>query len=214
MNTLEHIMTYNPVVDDTERGHPGKLVLPNTSRLDFIKIVRALDFKVGVEVGVAKGDYALLLVYHNPQLKLYGVDPYIAYDEYTDFPTTEIIDKLKSEMQGRMVNWVKRGRFQHIELTSVEAAKQFDDESLDFVYIDANHAEKYVYEDITIWARKVRKGGMVVGDDYAGIKKWGVRNAVKRYTKENNIKWFIFGRRHGKTGEMSDPFRNWFFIKE
>jgi predicted O-methyltransferase YrrM len=49
---------------------------------------------------------------------------------------------------------------------SVEAAKLFPDETLDFVYIDAGHDKKSVNEDLNAWYPKVRTGGLIIGDDY------------------------------------------------
>jgi len=49
---------------------------------------------------------------------------------------------------------------------STDAAMDFGDESLDFVYIDADHSYNAVKEDIAAWAPKVRRGGIVAGHDY------------------------------------------------
>lgn len=40
------------------------------------------------------------------------------------------------------------------------------DESLDFVYIDANHHYAEVVADIMAWYPKVRSGGIIAGHDY------------------------------------------------
>ena len=44
-----------------------------------------------------------------------------------------------------------------------------EDESLDFVYIDANHAYDWVVQDIELWYPKVKKGGILWGHDYLGM---------------------------------------------
>jgi predicted O-methyltransferase YrrM len=56
-------------------------------------------------------------------------------------------------------------RVTFLRMLSSEAVKQFEDNSLDFVYIDGNHDYKYVEEDIRIWYPKVKKGGYLCGDD-------------------------------------------------
>ena len=48
-----------------------------------------------------------------------------------------------------------------IRSTSKVASDIFPDESLDFVYIDANHAYDFVKEDIGLWYPKVKKGGIL-----------------------------------------------------
>ena len=52
----------------------------------------------------------------------------------------------------------------------------YEDNSLDFVFIDASHKYIDVKEDIINWLPKIRKGGILAGDDFS----WsGVRRALK-----------------------------------
>ena len=53
-----------------------------------------------------------------------------------------------------------------IRKSSVEAAKDFPDGSLDAVYIDAAHDEDSVREDIKTWRTKIKPGGILSGHDY------------------------------------------------
>ena len=46
------------------------------------------------------------------------------------------------------------------------ASKRFEDESIDFIYIDAEHKFEYVYRDIVNWYPKMKKGGIFAGHDY------------------------------------------------
>lgn len=62
-----------------------------------------------------------------------------------------------------------------VRLTSMEAAKQYEDNSLDFVLIDGSHEYEDVIDDITEWLKKVKPGCLLAGDDY----EWpGVKRAV------------------------------------
>lgn len=56
---------------------------------------------------------------------------------------------------------------QVFRLPSVEGAKQFNDRSLDMVFIDADHEEESVLEDVISWLPKVRSGGLLCGHDYS-----------------------------------------------
>ena len=47
------------------------------------------------------------------------------------------------------------------------AAKLFQDNSLDFVYIDSAHDYEHTKEDLETWYPKVKKGGLFCGDDSA-----------------------------------------------
>jgi hypothetical protein len=56
-----------------------------------------------------------------------------------------------------------------IRANSQKASEIFQDESLDFVYIDANHAYDFVVDDINYWYSKVKKGGYLWGHDYISL---------------------------------------------
>ena len=102
----------------------------------------------------------------------------------------------------------------------MEAAEDFKDESLDFVYIDANHEFRYIAEDLAEWTKKVRKGGIVAGHDYffvktgTGAQIWHVAYVLKAYIAAFGIKnWYILGSKHEKPGEKRDKWRSWMFVK-
>lgn len=46
------------------------------------------------------------------------------------------------------------------------AAKNYSDESLDMVFVDGDHGTEAVKRDIADWLPKVKKGGILSGDDY------------------------------------------------
>jgi len=56
-----------------------------------------------------------------------------------------------------------------IRASSEIASEIFSDQSLDFVYIDANHAYDSVVQDIELWYPKVKKGGYLCGHDYLSL---------------------------------------------
>jgi len=56
-----------------------------------------------------------------------------------------------------------------IKMTSVEASKLYEDNSLDFVFIDASHEYEDVKEDILSWLPKVKVGGVLAGHDYGDV---------------------------------------------
>jgi predicted O-methyltransferase YrrM len=49
---------------------------------------------------------------------------------------------------------------------SWEQAAAFEDASLDYVMIDADHAYEAVAKDIAAWLPKIRPGGILAGHDY------------------------------------------------
>jgi predicted O-methyltransferase YrrM len=65
-----------------------------------------------------------------------------------------------------------------IKSTSVEAAKRFPNNGLDFVFIDAAHDFYSVVSDIRAWWPKIRIGGWIGGHDFG---MWnGVTQAVQK----------------------------------
>lgn len=66
-------------------------------------------------------------------------------------------------------NMYERELINHVRVTqgiSWEYAKEFEDGSIDFVFIDADHSYKSVKKDILAWLPKVKKGGIIAGHDY------------------------------------------------
>lgn len=79
---------------------------------------------------------------------------------------TDIFKIFTKNMDGRTYTPVRK--------YSVEAAKDFNDNSCDVVFIDMGHTYEEIKEDIAVWLPKVKKGGYLAGHDYptfAGVKK-------------------------------------------
>lgn len=73
-----------------------------------------------------------------------------------------------------------------IKSNSIEASKLYEDNSLDFVFIDAGHDYIDVFNDIKHWFPKVKEDGIIAGHDYNNDHYPGVRLAVNDFF--NNIK--------------------------
>lgn len=78
----------------------------------------------------------------------------------------------------RLVENTKSWGIEFLHMTSVEASGKFENNSLDLVFIDANHAYKFVKEDIICWLPKVKIGGVLMGHDIDRYFK-GVGIAVR-----------------------------------
>jgi len=74
-----------------------------------------------------------------------------------------------------------------IHLDSVEAAKLYDDKSLDFVFIDGNHDKYYVEADINAYLPKIKNSGWIGGHDYNHPALPGVTEVVNNVFKERVI---------------------------
>jgi SAM-dependent methyltransferase len=61
---------------------------------------------------------------------------------------------------------------------STDVSQKFENESLDFIYIDASHEYHDVKDDINHWLPKLKRGGIIAGDDYGNPDFPGVHKAV------------------------------------
>jgi len=76
------------------------------------------------------------------------------------------------------------GYYTPIREWSSNAAKLYEDNSLDFVFIDAGHEYEFVHADILAWMPKIKSGGWIAGHDYPRAP--GVKQAVDELIKEFN----------------------------
>ena len=169
------------------------------NRNELIELFRDSSFKKGAEIGVAGGKFSKFMHDTIPDLELLSVDDYIPH-------------RIHPEKRMRYYREAKKRLFRYVGNTlvrsdSIEAALKVPDESLDFVYIDADHTFNGVAPDICIWAKKVRKGGIVSGHDYVkGKRTYGVIDAVDMYVKHNKKELFL-------TENDGSGGSSWYFYK-
>ena len=188
-----------------------KTIIPDTDRDDLPQFFVDMGFKKGVEIGVWKGKYTVKLL--EAGLQVYGVDPFEWYDDCKNYGKQENLDKVLKRTQKKLS---KYPNYTFIRKRSMEALEDFDDESIDFVYIDGNHGFMYVAEDIHQWSKKVRKGGVISGHDYITLGPPGysdVKHVIDAYTGRHRMKWYVLGRKHPRKGEKRDKERSWFWFK-
>ena len=61
---------------------------------------------------------------------------------------------------------------------SVPISAEFENESLDLVFIDGDHSYEGCKADIEAWLPKLRSGGVLAGHDYGHKRFPGVKQAV------------------------------------
>lgn len=127
-----------------------------------------------VEVGAWLGKSSSYLCDISGDRNVIIVDSWMGSPDETDTHHTlvtkeDVYELFKKNMGDR--------NYQSIKGLSTEVAKQFDDESLDTVFIDATHTYEAVKEDITAWLPKIKYDGILAGHDY--VERWfGVVTAV------------------------------------
>lgn len=199
---------------DLEVSGRQPVEIPDFDRDGLAELFYELNFKRIVEVGVCSGAYSEVLCKANPWAEVVGVDPFLPHDDYKDYQLTKTINAYHEDAL-KLVD--KYPNYRLIEKMSVDAAKDFDDESIDAVYIDGNHRLEFVVADINAWLPKIRKGGIISGHDYTKIKQptnTHVYQALNAYTDAYEIKpWFVLGQKAMIPGEARDRLRSWAFVK-
>jgi predicted O-methyltransferase YrrM len=107
--------------------------------------------------------------------ELYCVDPWDDYEDYTEYKTMfpkiydTFIENIEKSNVPKHKIIIKRG-YSNMEIP------KFKDDFFDIIYIDGNHEPHYVLEDAVLSFRKLKKGGILIFDDYG----WGGVDMTKR----------------------------------
>lgn len=137
------------------------------------------------EIGVATGENAVIIDKLCTPKKLYLIDPWDSCklsnnrwrtDEHKKKALALFSDKPNATI---------------IQDFSVEASKKFENRYFDWVFIDAYPDYKNVKTDLAHWLPKIKKGGYIVGDEFAFDKfpHWdGVYIAVIEFVLKHAAK--------------------------
>ena len=141
-----------------------------------------LDFlpknSIVAELGTEKGIFAKQIIERTSPLELHLCDV-----NFTKFDNNNIIS-------GQSVR-------KH-EKNTIEFLDTFPKEFFDWIYIDASHAYNDVVNDIKAAKNKLKKGGLLIFNDFAHINpylaRFGVMRAVSEFIKNErwNVKYFAF----------------------
>ena len=150
-----------------------------------------------VEVGTWHGKsavfFAVELINSNKKIQFDCVDTWMGSEEHKH--NTNIINNNLYELFLKNIDPVKHV-INPIRLPSIEASKLYENESLDFVFIDAAHDYQNVKQDINAWYEKVKYGGILAGHDYYSSGFKGVALAVDEFVAERNLQQFFSTEHH------------------
>jgi len=157
---------------------------------------------IGAEIGVWKGSTSQHLV--KKKLKeLHLVDPYALpsdpvakanmikrYAPMIDGNTEKDFVKYYDGVHEGILSMFKN----HNEVTmhrmsSEEWFAQVEDKTFDWIYVDGDHTFEGCYFDLVEAAKKIKSGGVMLGDDYKSLQwkgKEGVVQAVDKFTALNS----------------------------
>lgn len=132
---------------------PAVRILYNSHRHDIVKLLEG-NANTGVELGVAEGIFSRRMIESGRFKHIIGIDMYA--DEHD-------VNQYKKALRSV-------GLFSDYKLLRMkfdEAIDLFDNESIDFVYVDGYaHGGEEGGETIFAWYEKVKIGGIIAGDDY------------------------------------------------
>jgi len=170
-------------------------------RQGFAELIDQRRYKIGVEVGVDKGEFSHLLLARSGLSKLYSVD---MWNNKTGLLRKQNAESLLALFPGRS---------EVMHTTSVDAAAALTAAgvTVDFVYLDDDHRARGVRSSIYTWWPLLRSGGCMAGNDYIdggraeiGQRMCGVIPAVNR----------LAGRRRQLFLTCEEPWKSWFLFKE
>jgi hypothetical protein len=199
------------------KDNPQKLV--GFLRDDMYRLFAELGFTTGVEIGPEKGKNAQTMFEIIPNLKLYGVDSYKHHPQASHMFHAKLRnwnDDWFKNCKNQCLKRMKGKNFTLLQGFSEDMVNKIADNSLDFVYIDQDHSYDFVMQDIIIWGRKIRKGGIMSGHDYyvekdQSKRREKVTQAINDYTRVHDIKFYVTDENHALM--KGDIYPSWFWVK-
>lgn len=161
------------------------------------KVISELDSDaVWVELGSWTGKsaaYCIVELYNQKKLKEFHCVDTWKGSEDTNQKDFEIVKKNKLfDVFKNNLKPVENLYTTH-KMMSWEAAKYFKEESVNFVYIDADHRYESVLKDLEAWWPKIKPGYYIGGDDYTKGHP-GVQKATTDFFKKIGLRVKKLGR--------------------
>lgn len=154
---------------------------------------------IGIEIGSYAGESTSMFVKSGAFKTLYCIDPWqMGYDPkdccaYSSIVYAEIFFDYKHFMNPII---------KKVKAHSEEVVDRFEDNSIDFIYIDGDHRYEAAKRDLNNYVPKVKPGGIISGHDYVDPndphinakcfeRVFGVKKAVDEYFKKPPIKTYL-----------------------
>lgn len=161
------------------------------------QVNKAENRAVFVEIGTAYGKSAIMMA---EKIRESGKDiKFITIDPFTGSP--DEIGAYDKDMYYQFLANLRETGFQDyvssVKLTSEQASKMFDKESIDFCFVDGLHTYLGVMEDLQNYWPLIKKGGTFAGHDYTSAPP--VKKAVDRFfaakrkkVHQNGSSWIVY----------------------
>lgn len=162
------------------------------TKTDFAAIVVSKGYHTGAEIGVRAGEMAKIIMDTGVVEKYYLIDPWKHQDPQQYHAEVNYSDQdFEQVYQGAMKlleNY--RDKIEIYREYSHDAVCNISDESLDWVYVDGNHAFHWTLQDLDLWYSKVKPGCMIAGHDFLDFDfphRFGVKTAVRVFFPQDQV---------------------------
>lgn len=144
---------------------------------------------VGAEIGVYRGGFSRQIAALGTAM-LYCIDAWESYPEYAKDSICHMDQNDNHQATLReMASYIAAGKCAVIRSRSVEAALHWEHTppSLDFIFLDSNHAYEFVIADLMAWELHIKPGGVIMCHDFtessagAIAMNFGVVKAVNEF---------------------------------
>jgi len=147
-----------------------------------------------IEIGSYMGESTMMFASSGIFKKIYAIDPHDG-DEKFNKKYNITWDWVKTQYQ------INTRHFKNISLISdysYNVDYLFDDNSIDFIYIDGNHSYESVKKDLKLYLPKIKNNCVIAGHDYSPQHQ-GVMDAVDEVLGKPNLTF---------------PDSSWIYIKK
>ena len=143
---------------------------------DLIKHTE-LDNIVMVEIGCFQGESTSILAQHDQVKKIYCIDPWVSGYDRADRASRCDMNEVEVAFDERMKPFEEK--IIKLKMKSSDAITYFLDNNIkvDLVYIDGNHGESAVIDDINNYKQIIKEGMFISGHDWQHPP---VRRAVEK----------------------------------
>jgi predicted O-methyltransferase YrrM len=140
---------------------------------------------VGIEIGSFAGASAEIFLKSNAFKTLYCIDPWEKNFDPNDMSTSNGLETAERKFDEKFKD---NKIIVKVKMKSVDALNMFENDSIDFIYIDGNHQYDFVKQDIENYFSKIKPGGIIAGHDYDVHQRIphikGVKIAVDEFFKQ------------------------------
>lgn len=136
--------------------------------LGFIELLAVLSNKLDktdytmIEIGSYMGESTMMFASTGLFSTIYSIDPLDGYEEFNkmhNYSWEFVRDEFTK-------NTKYFDSIVHLQDFSYNVVDKFENDSIDFIYIDGSHSEENVRRDLELYLPKLKKNGIIAGHDY------------------------------------------------